>query len=228
MAIPPDGSSTDARDVHGTSTVTPVGGGAAPVAKKTNWLPWVLAALGLLALLFLLSRCNSREPVATTTATTTTTTTAPAVPAAAPAAPAAGTVVGQTETVSIGTLGTFLAGTDAAPRTFVFDNLNFDTAKADIRPADQVTVDEVAGVLNKYPTTRIRVVGYADSRGSEPANVELGARRAEAVKAALVAKGVTADRIETASGGESAPVATNATAQGEAENRRTELVVVSR
>ena len=89
-------------------------------------------------------------------------------------------------------------------------------------------VDEVATVLKQYGNARIRVAGYADARGSEPANVQLGQARADAVKAALVAKGIDAGRIDTTTGGESDPVATNATAPGQFENRRTELVVLSR
>jgi outer membrane protein OmpA-like peptidoglycan-associated protein len=195
--------------------------------KKTNWLPWVLLALGLLALLFALSQCGDREqavvaPVETPTAT-----------------PAAGTgtggVVGQTSDAAAsaplaGTsaLGGFLAGSEAAPRSFTFEKVNFDTAKSEVRAADAEELKTVAGVLTQYPTARVRIAGYADARGSTPENVALGKARAEAVKAALVAQNVPADRIETVSGGESDPVDDNATASGQAENRRTELVVTQR
>jgi len=182
--------------------------------KKINWLAWILLALGILAALLALSRCHRNDTVSTTTAAT--------------GVAGDATVVGATTTASVGELGNFLAGKDAAPRTFAFDNLNFDTAKSDIRPADQPTVDTVASVLAQYPQARIRIAGYADARGSDATNLKLGSDRAEALKAALVAKGIDAGRIETVSGGKDDPVATNATAQGEAENRRTELVVLSR
>ncbi len=189
--------------------------------KGFNWLPWLLLALGLLALLFALSRCNRHED---------------AVPVAADnSAVADGGVVATTpnadkSTALAGTsgLGTYLAGTDPAPRTFVFEKLNFDTAKSDIRAADAAEVDQVAAVLKQYPNARIRIAGYADARGSEPANMALGKRRADSIKAALVAKGTDAGRIETGSGGETDPVDTNATASGRFENRRTELVVTAR
>ena len=80
----------------------------------------------------------------------------------------------------------------------------------------------------QYGTTHVRIAGYADARGSDAANAALGKARADAVKAGLVAQGIAGDRIETVSGGESDPVGTNATASGQAENRRTELVVTSR
>ena len=183
-------------------------------AKKTNWLAWILLALGILAALLALSRCHRTDTVSTT--------------AAATGVAGDATVVAATTTASVGELGDYLAGTETAPRTFAFDNLNFDTAKSDIRPADQATVDQVATVLAQYPKARIRIAGYADARGSDASNLKLGGDRAEALKAALIAKGINAGRIETVSGGMDDPVATNATARGEAENRRTELVVLSR
>ena len=193
--------------------------------KGVNWLPWLLLALGLLALLVALSRCNRNE--------------ATVAPAAAPSpagtAIANGSVVATTpnaatSAAAAGTsaLGTYLGGSEPTPRTFTFEKLNFDTAKSAIRPADAAEVDQVAQTLQRYPNARIRVAGYADARGAEPANMALGKARADAIKAALVAKGIGASRIETVSGGEADPVDTNATAQGRFENRRTELVVTAR
>lgn len=184
--------------------------------KKTNWLAWLLLALGLLALLFALSRCGHRDTVATTTSNTTT------VVAETPNAPKA------TALASTSGLAGFLGGTEATPRTFTFDTLNFETGKSDIRAADAADVNDVASTLSRFPNTRIRIAGYADTRGNEAANVALGKARADSVKAALVAKGIAGDRIETATGGTSDPVDTNATAAGRAENRRTELVVTQR
>ena len=125
-------------------------------------------------------------------------------------------------------LGGYLAGTEAAPRTFQFEKLNFDTAKSDIRPVDADEVNAIAAVLKQYGTARVRIAGYADARGPSAANLALGKARADSVKAALVAKGIDGARIETISGGENDPVDTNATASGQAENRRTELVVIAR
>lgn len=206
------------RDADKTHSGAPTELHLGPV-KKTNWLAWILLGLGILALLLALSRCN-RAP--TETATTVTTTTVPDV--VAPAVPA----IAATAGASVGQLGAYLGGSDAAPRTFTFDNLNFDTAKSEVRPDDQATVDDVAGVLGKFPAARIKIVGFADARGDAAANVKLGEDRANSVKAALVAKGIDAGRIDTGSGGATAPIATNATTTGEAENRRTELVVLNR
>ena len=189
--------------------------------KPVNWLAWILLGLGILALLLGLSRCDRHQAVSTETVTTTT-------PAVVHPTEPAGTVVAATTGASVGQLESYLAGSDATPRTFAFDNMHFDTAMSTLRNEDQATVDQVGALLGPYNKTRVRIVGYADARGSAPANAKLGRDRAESVKAALVAKGVDAGRIDTASGGESDAIATNATASGEAENRRTELVVLNR
>lgn len=183
--------------------------------RKSIW-PWLLGALAAVILLGLLLRSCDRDPADTAVVDSA------ASPAATVGTPAAGTGVLVTDVES------YLAGDEALPRTFTFEKLNFDTSSAAIRAEDRADLDRLAQVLAARPTARIRVVGYADARGGERSNAELGLQRARSVAAALTEKGVAADRIETASGGEANPADTNATAGGQFENRRTELVVLSR
>lgn len=187
--------------------------------KKTNWLAWIALAAGVLALLFALSRCGHDEIVAVAPSPGPTSTEVVATTPGAASATALGGTSG---------LGSYLGGTEAAPRTFQFEQLTFDTAKSMLRPGDAQEVATIATVLKQYGNTRVRIAGYADARGPAAANVALGKARADAVKAGLVAQGIDAARIETVSGGEADPVDTNATTAGQAENRRTELVVTSR
>ncbi len=194
--------------------------------KKVNWLAWILLALGILAALLALSRCSRTDTVAV----------AP-VPAASPNTPPIGvqhvTLPGgkivdlQPATLNYD-LQAFLASADPAPRTFTFDKLNFDTASAKIRADDVPTLSALSQILAAYPKAVVRLVGYADARGSDAVNARLGSDRATAVAKALSDGGIDAKRITTASGGDSNPVATNATAGGQFENRRTELVVTSK
>ena len=190
--------------------------GATP--RRNFYLPWIVGAIGILLLLLLFKSCvNRHEDVAVAPMPANN-----AVVAETAGAPAAAALQG------VSGLGTYLGGTGPTPATFTFEKVNFDTAKSAIRPADQAEIDQVAAVLKQYGNARIRIAGYADARGSDPANRQLGQARADAVKAALAAKGMDAGRIETVSGGESDPVDSNATAGGRAENRRTELVVTGR
>lgn len=191
--------------------------------RKSIW-PWLLGALAAVILLALLLRgCDREEPAAPVAE--------PAVPAETALAPVVlpGGRTVQLEQNSVPfQVQEYLAGNEAAPRTFTFERLNFDTGKADIRDADRADLDNLAQVLAAYPNVRVRVVGYTDAQGGAQPNAQLGAQRAQAVAAALTGKGIAADRIETATGGESQPAETNATSQGRFENRRTELVVLSR
>ena len=191
--------------------------GAEP--RRNFYLPWIVGAIGLVLLLLLFKSCvGKHEEVAVTTTNSTTT----EVVAETPDAPQANALA------SISGLGNYLAGIEATPRTFQFQRINFDSGKSAIRPADQSEVDQVAAVLKQYGAAKISIAGYADARGPDPANRALGQARADAVKAALVARGIAAARVETTSGGEAEPVDTNATAGGRFENRRTELVVLNR
>ena len=220
------------KEVHGTSKITPVPAkGGLP-----KWMPWLLAALGVLLLLLLFRNCSHHDaPVVTTTNTMTTTSTSQAAaPAVTPplavekvSLPGGKTVNLEPKTLNYD-LQRYLASADPAPRTFTFDRLNFATDSAEL-PADaEATVSALAQILVAYPKARVQLSGYADSTGSEPHNVQLGARRAEAVATALAAQGVTADRMKTATGGSTNPTDTNASSHGRAENRRTELVVLTK
>lgn len=122
----------------------------------------------------------------------------------------------------------FLAGSGAAPRTFAFQRLNFDSGEATIRDEDQSDLDDIARVLTAYPRARAAVIGYTDAEGAAASNTELGAERARAVVAALGTRGVAASRLEAQTGGETNPEASNESASGMATNRRTELVILSR
>jgi OOP family OmpA-OmpF porin len=72
----------------------------------------------------------------------------------------------------------------------------------------------------------IIAVGHTDSVGSDAYNQKLSVRRAEAIKAYLVSKGIEKNRIYTEGKGEKQPVADNKTAEGRAKNRRVEIEVV--
>jgi OOP family OmpA-OmpF porin len=102
----------------------------------------------------------------------------------------------------------------------------FDFDKYNLKPEGRQLLDQVAQQVNTVALETVIAVGYTDSIGSVQYNLGLSDRRANAVKAYLVSKGVPADRIYTEGKGKADPIASNATAEGRAKNRRVEIEIV--
>ena len=102
-------------------------------------------------------------------------------------------------------------------------DVTFDTNSAELRPGLYNEINRVAGVLNQYTDTLIRVEGHTDSKGSDEYNMDLSKRRANNVKTLLVMRGVAENRIEVVGYGKTMPVATNDTEAGRQKNRRVEI-----
>jgi OOP family OmpA-OmpF porin len=122
-------------------------------------------------------------------------------PAAAPATPAASKV------------------------TFAADAF-FDFDKSVLKPAGKAKLTDLVSKIKGINLEVIIAVGHTDSVGSDAYNQKLSVRRAEAVKAFLVSKGIEKNRIYTEGKGEKQPVADNKTKEGRAKNRRVEIEVV--
>jgi outer membrane protein OmpA-like peptidoglycan-associated protein len=126
-------------------------------------------------------------------------------------------------------LAQFLADpSQTAPKTFVFDNLNFETGATQLTADSAQTVNNMATVLKAYPNAQVQLSGHTDNTGSPDANQTLSLDRANAVKAMLVSQGVAAERISAQGFGQDRPIAPNDTEDGRARNRRTELTVTSK
>lgn len=102
----------------------------------------------------------------------------------------------------------------------------FDFDKAVVKPQGKAALDDLLNKLQGMNTEVMVTVGHTDSVGSDAYNQKLSLRRAEAVKAYLVSKGVDASRVYTEGKGETQPVADNKTAAGRQENRRVTVEVV--
>ncbi|MBW4709434.1 OmpA family protein [Roseobacter sp. YSTF-M11] len=102
----------------------------------------------------------------------------------------------------------------------------FATDSFAVRPDLQNDLYTVAGNLQQYPESTIQVVGHTDSDGDAAYNQQLSERRANAVGNVLRNAGVSSARIRTFGRGENQPVASNLSAQGKAQNRRVEIVIL--
>ncbi|MBN9038554.1 MAG: OmpA family protein [Rhizobiales bacterium] len=102
-------------------------------------------------------------------------------------------------------------------------NITFPTDQATVSPQFYPTLNSVALVLNKYNRTLVDVYGHTDSTGGDAHNLDLSQRRALAVATYLNAQGTDSRRFSIVGYGASRPIATNATAEGRAQNRRVEI-----
>jgi OmpA-OmpF porin, OOP family len=116
----------------------------------------------------------------------------------------------------------------AVPKTFVFEDLNYQTGSAGLTPESARTVTDVVAILKAYPTAKVRLEGHTDNTGDPAANKQLSLDRAKSVRDMMVADGIDAGRLDYAGFGQERPIASNDTDDGRAKNRRTELVVVSK
>ncbi len=102
----------------------------------------------------------------------------------------------------------------------------FDFDKSVLKAEGKAKLDDLVGKVQGINLEVIIAVGHTDSIGTDAYNQKLSVRRAEAVKAYLVSKGIEKNRVYTEGKGEKQPVADNKTSEGRAKNRRVEIEVV--
>ena len=110
-------------------------------------------------------------------------------------------------------------------KAVVLDGVNFVSGSANLTPASETTLDRAYTALVEHTDLKIEIAGYSDNIGRPLVNQKLSQRRAEAVRAWLVKKGIAASRITAIGRGDKDPIASNATADGRAKNRRIEFHV---
>lgn len=103
--------------------------------------------------------------------------------------------------------------------------ITFAVDSASLSSGVYSSLNDIVKVLNDYPKTAVHVLGFTDSDGSEAYNLELSQRRAQSVANYLASQGVVAGRLAPKGYGEAYPVASNATANGKAQNRRAEIYI---
>ena len=107
-------------------------------------------------------------------------------------------------------------------------DISFATNRSDIEPSFRPILDRFAEGLRNNPNTEVRIIGHTDSTGNDSINDPLSLDRAESARNYLTARGVSGARIHVAGRGSHEPIATNATAEGRARNRRVEIYVGQR
>ncbi len=106
------------------------------------------------------------------------------------------------------------------------DRIFFELDQSTVDAQDQATLQSQAAWLARYSQKRVTIEGHCDERGTREYNLALGERRANSTKNALVALGVSADRITTISYGKERPDATGSDEESYARNRRAVTVTI--
>ena len=147
----------------------------------------------------------------------------------APLAAGTGTGTGAAASAGMADLSQYLSthGGSAEPRRFEIPGLNFGTGSSDLTPEGRQAVDQLATALTVHPSAKVLLQGHTDTAGDPSNNTKLSDERAAAVRAALIRRGIDGSRISTTGHAERAPIASNASEQGRAANRRVDVIVLN-
>ena len=104
--------------------------------------------------------------------------------------------------------------------------IEFESGKVEILQQSFAPLNQLVGLMTKYPGSIISIQGHTDNQGDSVFNERLSMDRANSVKAWLVAHGIKSDRLETRGYGQTRPITTNTTDQGREINRRIEFVII--
>ncbi len=129
------------------------------------------------------------------------------------------------------TQGTGVAVTQTADNQLklqIPSDVSFDTGRSDIKSNLRPILDQFASGLSSQPNTEVRIIGHTDNVGSDAVNDPLSLQRAQSTRDYLAARGVSPSRVSIEGRGEREPIATNATADGRAQNRRVEIFLAER
>jgi OmpA-OmpF porin, OOP family len=101
----------------------------------------------------------------------------------------------------------------------------FETGKSVLLPGAMGTVTRLAAFLKEHPEKSLLIEGHTDSRGSDSYNLDLSRNRAASVYSALIAQGISSERMKTHGYGKSNPIADNNSETGRQQNRRVEIII---
>jgi peptidoglycan-associated lipoprotein len=120
---------------------------------------------------------------------------------------------------------TFIPGSEQDLQQNVGDRVFFELDRSELSQEARQTLDRQAAWLKQYPAVRVTLEGHCDERGTREYNMALGARRANAARAYLVALGIQSARIQTVSYGAERPAVLGTGEAVWSQNRRAVTVV---
>lgn len=112
-------------------------------------------------------------------------------------------------------------------RLIMPNSITFNTNESTLKTSANAVLDSVALVAKEYDKTRLQIIGYTDSTGTDAINQPLSQQRAASVASYLSLRGVSASRLNSYGAGAANPIASNSTADGRAQNRRVEITLIN-
>lgn len=106
----------------------------------------------------------------------------------------------------------------------VANGIRFDVGKSTLKPESMGIINEMVEMMQEHPELKFSIEGHTDSDGDDASNLKLSEERAQTVKNTMIQLGISSNRLSTKGFGESAPMDTNSTPEGKANNRRVEFV----
>ncbi|MFM2146520.1 MAG: hypothetical protein RL732_1356 [Bacteroidota bacterium] len=110
----------------------------------------------------------------------------------------------------------------------VLRNIFFDTNAFELKAESFSELEKILQVLQENPSIKVEISGHTDNTGNAEENSKLSILRANAVVRYLIDKGISRERLVAKGYGDTQPIATNNTSEGRAQNRRTQLIILSR
>jgi OmpA-OmpF porin, OOP family len=121
----------------------------------------------------------------------------------------------------------FIVNVEFEPaKTFILEDVNYETGKAVLKPESYPALDELVALLVRKDDERIEIGGHTDNVGKPEKNKILSMERAKSVMAYVISKGIDPNRLVAKGYGQTVPIASNKTAAGKAQNRRTEVKIL--
>lgn len=110
---------------------------------------------------------------------------------------------------------------------FTLGDVLFEYGRSDLKPESLANLNRLVQFLGEYPDRTISIEGHTDSRGGAEFNLRLSQARADAVRRALIERGVPAGRLQAVGLGEEFPIASNELESGRQQNRRVEIIILN-
>ena len=230
LLVSQDAASSEDEGTEATSTNSPIAMPIEHAPAISRILPWIVLLLTSLAVLYFIGRgatraaeVNDTDDSGISTDQREAATKVEIVDIVLPSGQILKAPSGQFTAM----FNAALSRGGAAPASpFVLESVRFEPGTATLVASSKQQLDQFAIILKEYPSTNVRIEGHTDNNGNAQDNLTLSHQRSLAVKAYLQDRGLESERMRAMGRGQTKPVVSNATPDGQAQNRRVEVYIM--